>query len=145
MSIKKTMTTFDSKTKEVARNAAMISERIQVTVDTVGLLRQFSQDLEILSLELDLDDNERAALKNIKQSVEDKMEQVVGHLNQAQSLCVEIAEGFEDFKPYLGRTISNPFKPIFSGKVSSQLIELGRQETSLRPHIRVILANLKES
>jgi hypothetical protein len=143
---KASMTPFDSKVKEVSRNARMIAENIESSVNTVAMLAQFSQDLEILSMELDLDPMERKAMKQAKGQVEEKMSQVLGHLVQAQKLCEEVASALPEqggYGPYMGRAITNPFTPIFSGKLANRLIKLGHVQPELRPHLREILKHLE--
>lgn len=141
------MTPFDSKVKEVSRNAQMIAEHIESTVNTIAMLTQFSQDLEVLSMELDLDSMERMAMKKVKGHVEEKMSQALGHLVQAQMLCEDVANSLPKeagYGPYMGRDIVHPFTPIFSGKLSSALIKLGHTQPDLKPHLREILSHLEE-
>lgn len=144
---KNTMTPFDSKVKEVARNSRMIAENIESSVNNIAMLAQFSQDLEILSMELGLDPSERTAVKKVKGHVEEKMSQAMGHLVQAQKLCEEVADSLPEtagYGPYMDRDITNPFTPIFSGRLSSSLIKLGHVSPELRCHIREILSHLEE-
>lgn len=146
MSKKSSLTPFDSKVKEVARNTRMISENIQSSVNVLSMLIQHSQDLEILSMELDLQPMERKAMRSAKGDLENKMFEVLGHLSEAQRLSEEISGSLADedgYGPYLGREVSNPFTPIFSGKLSSKLIDLGKEHPELKPHLRKILGSIK--
>lgn len=138
---------FDSKVKEINRNVKLISDRIQGIVETVTLLHQFSQDLDLLSQEVDLTDTERSSLVGVKSQIEENLNLMRGYLLKAHETSIGLSElltGDLGYGPYLGRKVTNPFKPLFSGKISSRLLKLGSEKPEIRPHLRPILDYLKK-
>jgi uncharacterized coiled-coil DUF342 family protein len=115
------MNTFDSKLKEVFRNLKMIETFIKTPLQSLAMLRGFSQDLIYMVQELDLTPHELVEVRKKIRDLNQDFELIESHLRQAFEHTEKVCDHLNDvnkFAPFMGRKIVNPFKPLFSGKLA---------------------------
>lgn len=115
------LTPFASKVKEISRNISIISQRIGDCAALTVMLRNFSQDLAILSMEVDLTTEERLAVERLVSECDEQLVRLSAYLKGAQDSAFEASEalrGDNGLGPYMSREVVNPFTPIFGGKMA---------------------------
>lgn len=143
---KSNMSSFDSTLKETSRNLGILADQLS------GCLAQFDrvlgsyQSVDILAMEIDLSDEERASLHSCKKHTEEMLEATKNSLDLTCRKAREVSTylvGSKGYAPFLGKEVTKPFTPLYTAKVASFLGDLNQDLPEFAQEASQILSNLK--